>query len=152
MPHTMDQLRGADALVLGRLTYEGLSRVWPPVQDPFGFADRVNSMPKYVASRTLSGPLDWNAALLEGDVVDRVAELKESHTGNLLSFGCGQLASSLIRSGRGLVDEIQLWVHPHVFGDGIRPFQEGATPVPLRLIGATTFTSGVVLLSYQPLG
>jgi dihydrofolate reductase len=152
MPHSFDLLRGADAMVLGRRTYEGLSTVWPPMQDPFGFADRVNSMPKYVASRTLSGPLDWNATLIQGDVAERVAELKQSHAGNLLSYGCGELASSLIRCSPGLVDEIRLWVHPIAFGAGIRPFQEGETPVKLRLIGATTFSSGVVLLSYQPLG
>ena len=152
MAHSLDMLRSADAMVLGRHTYEGLSRIWPQMHDPFGFADRVNSMPKYVASRTLSGPLEWNATLLEGDIADRVAELKEAHPGNLLSYGCGELASSLIRSGRGLVDEVQLWVHPVAFGPGVRPFWAGDTPISLRLISATTFSSGVVLLNYQPLG
>ncbi len=147
-PASFDQLRAADALLLGRVTYEGLSTVWPAMTDPYGFADRVNSMPKYVASRTLDPPLRWNASLIEGDLAGRVAELKQELTGNLLTFGCGELAYDLTRLG--LVDEIRLSLHPVVWGDGVRPFQAGRPPVRLRLISAVTFTSGLVHLCYRP--
>jgi dihydrofolate reductase len=144
-----DELRAADALVLGRDTYAGLSKVWPTMSDSYGFADRINGIPKFVASRTLEPPLHWNAALIEGDVAKRVAELKQEHEGNLLSYGCGELAAYLARAG--LVDEIRFWLHPVVWGEGTRAFQAGQPPVRLRLIGTTTFSTGLVVLSYQPL-
>jgi dihydrofolate reductase len=147
-PYSLDQINTADALVLGRLTYEGLSTVWPGMSDPYGLADRINSMPKYVASRTLDPPLRWNASLIEGDPAGRVAELKQELSGNLLIYGCGELAYHLAR--HGLVDEIRFWLHPVVWGDGVRPFQAGRPPVRLRLISAVTLTSGLVLLSYRP--
>jgi dihydrofolate reductase len=146
----MDQLRAADALLLGRETYEFFSSVWPQMTgDPGGFAEQMNSIPKFVVSRTLQGPLTWNASLLQGDTAERVAELKRQHPGNLLSYGCGQLAHHL--ASHGLVDEIRFWLHPVVWGDGLRPLHAGEPPIRMRLIGATTFSSGVVLLSYQPL-
>jgi dihydrofolate reductase len=145
----LDQLRTADALVLGRETYEVFSTVWPNRGgDPGGYADLVNTMPKFVASRTLRGPLTWNASLLHRDVAKNVAELKEQHTGNLLSYGFGELAHYL--AGHGLIDEVRFWLHPVVWGDGLRPSHAGMPPVWLRLIGAMTFSSGVVRLSYQP--
>jgi inner membrane transporter RhtA len=144
-----DQLRAADALLLGRKTYEGLAAVWPAITDDSGFADRVNTIPKLVASRTLPEPLSWNAALIKGDLAQAVSEAKQRTGGNLLMYGCGGLARELAR--RGLVDEIRFRVHPVVFGRGVRPFH-GGEPVRLRLIAATTFTSGVALLCYQPQG
>jgi dihydrofolate reductase len=146
----VDQLSAADALLLGRETYEGLSSFWPTASDPMGFADRVNSIPKFVASRTLHEPLEWNATLIKGDLIERVTELKQELRGNLLVYGCGQLANDLAR--RGVVDEARLWVHPVVWGDGVRPFHAGKLPIRMRLIGATTFSSGVVLQSYAPIG
>jgi dihydrofolate reductase len=146
----VDQLRAADALLLGRETYEFFSTVWPRMTgDPGGFAERMNSLPKFVASRTLDGPLTWNATLIQGDVAERVAELKRQYPGNLLSYGCGELARYL--ADHGLVDEVRFWLHPVVWGGGLRPFQAGKPPVRMRLVGATTFSCGVVLLSYQPL-
>jgi dihydrofolate reductase len=144
---SFDQLFAADALLLGRKTYEGLAGVWPSMSDQIGFADRVNSMPKYVASRSLAGPLAWNATLIEGDVAERVTKLKQEVGANLLSFGCGKLAAYLAE--HGLVDELRLWVHPIVWGSGGRPF-DGHTPVRLQLTSTTTFASGVTLLSYRP--
>ena len=143
-----DQLRAADALVLGRDTYQGLANVWPTMHDPEGFADRMNSIPKYVASRTLQEPLKWNANLIEGDLADAVSRLKREHGGNLLSYGCGSLARDLI--GYGLVDEVRFFVHPVVFGDGVRPFHAGQ-PVPLELISTTMFRSGISLNCYRPI-
>ncbi|MCU1656753.1 MAG: bifunctional deaminase-reductase domain protein [Pseudonocardiales bacterium] len=145
---SFDELRSADALLLGRETYQGLARVWPTITDTSGFADLVNSRPKYVASRTLTGALDWNATVLDGDVAHRVSELKDRLTGTLLSYGCGMLAHYLI--GQGLVDEFVLWLHPIGLGSGVRPFDTGG-PVKLRLIETATYRSGVVLLRYEPL-
>jgi dihydrofolate reductase len=142
-----DQLLAADAFLLGRKVYEGLAGVWPQMTDDTGFADRVNSIPKYVASRTLKGPLEWNASLIEGDLTEGVAELKRKHRGNFISFGCGELAYEL--ATRGLVDEVHFWVQAVVWGEGgERAFQ--GRQVRLELISSTTFRSGVALLSYRP--
>ncbi len=143
----LEQLVAADALVLGRETYEFLSGYWPSADGPY--AELINPIPKHVASRTLQEPLRWNARLLDGDAVEAVAALKAQVPGQLLSYGCGELANDLAR--RGLVDEVRLWLHPVVWGDGIRAFHAGALPVHMRLIGVRTFPSGVVQLSYQPL-
>jgi dihydrofolate reductase len=143
----LEQLRAADALVLGRETYEFFSTFWPKQEGEW--ADLANAAPTYVASRTLSEPLTWNARLLGHDVAERVAALKEELPGDLISYGCGELANHLAR--HGLVDEVRLWLHPVVWGDGVRPFHAGELPLRLRLISATTFASGVVQLCYEPL-
>ncbi len=147
--HGLEQLRAADALVLGRETYEFLSEFWPSADGPY--AALINPMPKHVASRTLREPLTWNARLLDADAdaADAVAALKAEIPGQLIVYGCGELANDLAR--RGLVDEVRLWVHPVVWGDGIRAFHAGELPVRMRLVGARTFPSDVVLLSDQPL-
>jgi dihydrofolate reductase len=143
-----DQLFAADAFVLGRKTYQGLARVWPTITDDRGFADRVNALPKFVASRTLTEPLEWNSTLIKGDVAEGLRELKRQHRGHLLSYGCGELARYL--TAQGLVDEIRFTVFPTVLGNGDRPFGAGGPPVGLRLIGTTMFRSGVALLTYRP--
>jgi dihydrofolate reductase len=102
--HKYDQLLAADAFLLGRKVYEGLASYWPTITDDTGFAERTNSLPKYVASRTLTEPLTWNASLITGDLPEGVASIKRRHRGNLLSFGCGELAYDLVR--HGLVDEV----------------------------------------------
>jgi dihydrofolate reductase len=146
--HGFDQLLAADALLLGRKTYEGLSSVWPKIKDEDGprWSERVNSIPKYVASRTPNGPLTWNATPLRGGLVEAVSALKQQPGGNLISYGCGELAYHLATSG--LADEIRLWVHPVVLGGGERLF--GGRKVRMRLAAATTFDSGVALLCYRP--
>jgi dihydrofolate reductase len=143
-----DQLLAADAFVLGRKVYEGLSTVWPKITDKTGFADRVNSLPKYVASRTLSEPLDWNSSLIKGDLAEGVADLKSRHRGNLMSFGCGEFAYEM--ASQGLADEIHLWVQPNVWGEGERVFH--GRKVRMKLISTTTFDAGITLLSYRPAG
>ncbi len=140
-----EELYGTDALLLGRITYEGLSEFWPTAKDDTGFADRINDIPKYVASRGYGQPMRWNATLLEGDLVAAVAELKKER--NLLVYGCGELAYTLARAG--LVDEIRLGVHPTVFRQGTRLFA-GDEPVPLELVSATGFRSGFAELVYRP--
>jgi dihydrofolate reductase len=144
--HGLEQLRAADALVLGRETYEFLSGYWPQASGPY--AELINPIPKHVASRTLDGPLRWNARVLGDDVPAAVAALKAELPGQLLVYGCGELANSLAR--RGLVDEVRLWVNPVVWGDGVRAFAAGQLPVRLRLIGVRTFPSDVVQLAYEP--
>jgi dihydrofolate reductase len=147
---SLEQFLVADAMVLGRKTYEGLAAVWPQlVDDPtLGlFANRLNSMPKYVASRTLRGPLPWNATLLKGDLAASVMALKERHDGTLIVSGAGELAREL--TTQGLVDEFWFWVSPYLWQTGPRIF-DGVGPVRLELIGSTTFPSGVLRLAYRP--
>ncbi len=146
----LEQFFAADAMVLGRKTFEGLAAVWPTLVDVPGFeafAAQMNSMPKYVASRTLQAPLAWNATLLEGDLAESMTALKESHDRTLVAVGAGELAEALIT--QGLVDEFWFWVSPSVWPTGPRIF-DGVGPVRLELIGATTFGSGVVRLAYRP--
>ncbi len=145
--HGVEELRAADAVLLGRETYEQLSELWPKGSGPY--ADLINPMPKHVASRTLRGPLTWNAELLGPDTVAAVAALKEQYAGSLISYGCGELANVLAR--QGLIDEVRFWLYPVVWGDGVRPFGAGELPIRLRLISATPYNTGVVKLSYQPL-
>jgi len=140
------QLSAADALLLGRETYEGLSDFWPKSDDDW--ARLINPMPKYVASRTLTGPLHWNAQLLGADVAADVAALKQRHSGDLLVYGIGKLANYLAR--QNLVDEVRFWIHPYVWGEGVRAFHGGELPLRLHLISATTYASGMVRLAYQP--
>jgi dihydrofolate reductase len=144
--YKFDQLLAADAFLLGRKVYEGLASVWPTITDETGFADRVNSIPKYVASRTLEEPLDWNASLIKGDLAENVANLKRQHRGNLISFGCGELAYDL--ATQGLADEIHFWVQPAVWGDGDRVFH--GRQVRMELISTMAFHSGVTVLCYRP--
>ena len=146
---SLEQFLVADAMVLGRKTYEGLAAVWPQLAgDPnLGlFADRLNSMPKYVASRGLQEPLEWNATLLKGDLAHSVTALKKRH-GLLIVSGAGELAHDL--TAQGLVDEFWFWVSPYLWPTGPRIF-DGAGPVRLELIGSTTFASGVLRLAYRP--
>ena len=147
---TLDQLYVSDAMVLGRKTYEGLAAVWPQLGDDPALgvlADRINSMPKYVASRTLREPLEWNAALLKGDLAESVPALKNRHDGTLFVSGAGELTHNL--TALGLVDEFWFWVSPALWPAGPRIF-DGVGPVRLELIAATTFGSGVVRLAYRP--
>ena len=147
---SLEQFLVADAMLLGRKTYEGLAAVWPQlVDDPMLglFADRLNSMPKYVASRTLQAPLAWNATLLEGDLAESVTALKDRHDGTLIVSGAGELAHAL--TTQGLVDEFWFWLSPYLWPTGPRIF-DGAGTLRLELIGSTTFRSGVLRLAYRP--
>lgn len=138
-------LETTEALLLGRRTYEGFAEAWS--QRDGEMADTFNNMPKYVASRTLTGPLEWNATLIEGEVVQAVAALKEKHAGNLIISGCGELANTLAQQGQ--VDEFWFWVNPHVWPAGPR-ILDGVGPIRLQLVAATPYRSGVVWLRYRP--
>jgi dihydrofolate reductase len=147
---SLEKWQTADAMVIGRKTYEGLAAVWPQLADVPGYeayAQRMNSMPKYVASRTLHAPLTWNATLLEGDLATSVTRLKAEHDGNLIVTGAGELARNLL--AQDLVDEVWFTVSPYLWGSGPRIFDELGS-IRLALVATTTFASGVVLLRYRP--
>ncbi len=143
-------LFGADALVLGRVTYEGLSAAYTamaaepgPVTD---FVAAMNAIPKYVASRTLA-EVGWNAALLGPDVAADLARLKQQDGGYLLKYGTGPLDQTLVE--HGLVDEFRIWIVPVTTGPGQRLFED-LPGTSLMLAGTRTFDTGVVLLTYVP--
>jgi dihydrofolate reductase len=147
---SLEQFYTADAMVLGRKVYEGLAAVWPTLADDPNmglYAAQMNSMPKYVASRTLRAPLEWNSTLLEGDLATSIRGIKERHDRTLVAVGAGELTQALV--DLGLIDEFWFWVSPSIWPAGPRIF-EGVGPVRLELIGATTFGSGVVRLAYRP--
>ena len=134
------------ALVLGRKNYEGLAAYWSPLTGEW--ADLINPLPKFVASRTLQEPLEWNSTLLEGDVSAEVTRLKDELEGDLLSFGYGELTRYLVTAG--VVDELRYWIHPVLWGRGER-MSVGDEGARLEMLDSTTFDSGVTLLRYRPL-
>lgn len=136
---------GAAGMLVGRKTFDGFLGFWPEQTGPW--ADVLNPLPKFVASRSLTGSLDWNGIAIEGDAVAGIRRLKESLDGDLVMTGCGELARELIQAG--LVDELYFWIHPSIQGEGTRPYE--AASVPMRLIEAKSYDSGVTLLRYEPL-
>jgi dihydrofolate reductase len=145
--YAREQLFESDALLMGRITYEAFAEAWSSRAGADEFADRMNSLPKYVASRTLKEPLTWNANLIKGDVVKEVKKLKEQEGKNILQYGSGELTHTLLKAG--LIDEFRLMVFPTAIGAGQRPFAE-MEKVPMKLLESKTFNTGVVILHYQP--
>lgn len=142
-----DELFASDALLLGRVTYEGFAKAWPTMPDAGDFGVRMNTMPKYVASTTLT-EMTWNAHLLTGDVAEAVRALKQQPGQDLLVYGSGDFVQTLMR--HDLVDEYHLLVYPVVLGSGKRLFREGGDTKTLKLIDTKTVGTGVVLLTYAP--
>jgi dihydrofolate reductase len=143
-----DELAASDALLLGRKTYEGFAAAWPSRQDEAGFADRMNSLPKYVVSTTLS-KADWNnSTIIKGDVANAVRQLKEQPGQDILLGGSCQLAQSLMRDG--LIDEYRLMVFPVVLGIGKRLFTDSDAMTALKLVDSSITSTGVAILTYQP--
>lgn len=138
-------LFAADALLLGRVTYEGFAQAWPS-RSGDDYSDRINGLPKHVASRTLQ-EATWNATILQGDVAAAVVRLKESPGENILKFGTGDLDRTLIENG--LVDELHLWIFPVLAGGGQRLI-DGISTTHLRLVETTPFDSGIVVNTYAP--
>jgi dihydrofolate reductase len=143
-----EQLAASDALLMGRLTYEGFAEVWPEREDDY--ADKINSMRKYVASTTLERA-DWpGSKVIEGDLVEAVTEIKREPGEDILMYGFGPVAQTLLQ--HGLLDELRLWVHPVLVGVG-QPsdllFRSGST-TKLRLLDHQSFDSGLIILSYGP--
>jgi dihydrofolate reductase len=126
----LDEVMAADALLLGRVTFEGFAAAWPGRKDDVGFADKFNSMPKYVVSNSLHDP-EWNnSTVLEGDVPAAVSSLKDQFAGDILVNGSIQLVRALLADG--LVDELRLMVFPVLLGSGRKLFENGDHPVSLR--------------------
>ena len=138
-------LFSADALLLGRVTYEGFAEAWPPRAGD-EFADRINGLPKYVASRTLE-EATWNATIIRGDVAEEVARLKEQPGESILKFGTGELDRTLL--AHDLVDEFHFWIFPVLAGGGQRLI-EGVETTHLKLVETTTFSTGLVVHAYAP--
>ena len=141
-----ENLFESDALLLGRVTYEGFKAAWPGMRDEAGFADRMNGLPKYVATTSLR-EAEWNATFIEGDVAEAVARLKgEDKT--LLINGSAQLVNYL--GAHGLIDEYRLMIYPVLVGGGKRLFDDSGPTGPLTLKASRTTDSGVVILHYVP--
>jgi dihydrofolate reductase len=146
----LDETMGSEALLLGRVTYEGFAEAWPQRNDPQGFADKFNSMPKYVVSSTLKDP-DWtNSTVIDGggDVIGAVKKLKDDLDGDIVVHGSAQLARSLLEND--LVDEVRLMVFPVVLGGGKRLFEDNGEKKPMKLSRSETVGDGVEIMVYEP--
>ena len=144
--HSFERQSRSAGLVLGRKTYEGLAAYWP--NETGRWAEMVNSMRKYVASRTLAGDLEWNATALEGELEDSIPRLKDEVDGDLFVHGSGEFAHALAE--RGLVDVFEVYLNPIVWGGGNLHVLGDRGTVRLRLEDVQRFDSGVVLLTYGP--
>lgn len=144
----LDDLLASDALLMGRVTYQIHAAAWPSMTDEEGFADRMNSLPKYVVSSTLEH-VEWNnSRLIRGNIPEEVKKLKQEIQRNILIDGGSDLVNLLMQ--HDLIDEYRLLVHPVVVGKGKRLFREDSRKQDLRLIEARAFGTGVVALTYQP--
>jgi dihydrofolate reductase len=142
----LDETLSSEALLLGRVTYEGFATSWPEREGEF--ADKFNTMPKYVVSSTLKSP-EWdNSTVLDGDVVTEVRKLKQELAGNIVVHGSARLVEALLE--HDLVDEIRLMVFPVVLGSGKRVFGETSDKKPLRLASSKLVGDGVAILVYEP--
>jgi dihydrofolate reductase len=144
---TERQTNDTDAFLLGRVTYEIFAGFWPTMtNNEFGVADKWNSAPKYVVSNTLQNA-DWNnSILIKSNVVEEIRKLKQQPGGKIAIIGSATLVHSLLNAG--LVDEIEVLVHPIVLGKGVRLFSDGYHS-SLKLADSKTLPNGVVYLSYQ---
>lgn len=141
----------ADAFLLGRRTYDIFAGYWPLVTDPENLiANKLNTLPKYVASTTLRS-VDWhNSTLLGGDIVTEISKLKEQPGNELQVHGSGELAQTLI--DHDLVDEYRLYVYPIHLGTGKKLFRDGTTAAALRLTSSITTGAGIIIATYEPAG
>jgi dihydrofolate reductase len=143
----LGELQDAEAQLLGRVTYEGFAAAWPTMEDPVGFADKMNSMPKYVYSTTITSA-DWqNSTVLAGDFATDIAKVKEEVDGDILVAGSATLVRGLIAND--LLDELRLMVFPVLLGGGKKLFPEDGRKVPLTLADARTIGAGIQLLTYE---
>jgi dihydrofolate reductase len=145
-------MAASDALLLGRVTYEGMAAFWPNQPGGTPMVDYINSVPKYVLSTTLEEPLEWNnSTLIKGnEFAEEAAELKRRPGKDITILGSGALVRSLLMNG--LLDELRLMVCPVILGGGKRLFEDGGDGKALKLVDSRTFSTGVLYLSYQPAG
>ena len=144
----LDETMASDALLLGRRTYEGFAAAWPSREGEF--ADKFNSMPKYVVSSTLENPSWANTTVLKGDLTEEVARVRDEHNGDVVVHGSASLVRSLLE--RDLVDELRLMVFPVVLGSGKRLFGDTTGKKPLRLVDSRVVGDGVAILTYGRAG
>jgi dihydrofolate reductase len=142
----MEETRESDALLLGRVTYEGFAAAWPSREG--AFADKFNGMPKYVVSSTLEDPEWSNTTVLDGDVVEEVSKLRRETQGDIVVHGSAQLVQTLLEAE--LVDELRLMVFPVLLGSGRRLFGSTDGKRRMRLADSKTVGDGVAILIYEP--
>lgn len=142
----LDEAFASDALLLGRVTYEGFAAAWPSRDGEF--ADKFNTMPKYVVTSTLEDPEWANSTVLRGDLADEVSKLKQEQDGDIVVHGSAQLVQSLLE--QDLVDELRLMVYPVVLGAGKRLFGDTSAKKRLRLADSKMVGDGIAILIYQP--
>jgi dihydrofolate reductase len=142
----LDETMSSDALLLGRVTYEGFASSWPSREGEF--ADKFNEMPKYVVSSTLESPEWSNSTVLKGDVAEEAAKLRQEHDGDVVVHGSARLVQTLL--DRDLVDELRLMVFPVVLGSGKRLFGDTTDKKSLRLVDSKVVGDGVSILVYAP--
>jgi len=142
-------MAASNAMLMGRVTYEGLAAFWPNQPGGTPMVDYINSVAKYVVSTTLEEPLGWNnSTLIKGDVAEEIDKLKRQPGKDMTVIGSGALVRSLLKDG--LLDELSLMVHPVVLGGGKRLFEDGGDRKALELVDTKTFGTGVVVLTYRP--
>jgi dihydrofolate reductase len=145
--YKLNEVLEAESHLLGRVTYESFAGAWPKREGEF--ADKMNSMPKYVVSSTLADPLEWNnSTLIQGDVAEEVGKLKAQDGGPILVAGSATLVHTLIEND--LVDELRLMVFPVMIGGGKRPFPESQQRKQFKPTDTRAFGSGVAAHSYEP--
>jgi dihydrofolate reductase len=150
MQRVVENVSSAGAYLLGRRTYQNFAAYWPNAgEEDQVLAQPLNTRPKYVASRTLAEPLEWqNSALLGDDVVKAVRALKQEDGGDLLVLGSTELVQTLVRAD--LVDQFRLTIDPILVGGGKRLFAEDGARRPLRLVESQITTTGAILATYAP--
>jgi len=143
------EMSASDALLLGRVTYEGFAAAWPQMAEQTGeYGAMMNGYPKFVVSTTLEEPLEWNASLIQGDIAEEISGLKQQPGKDILVFGSATLVNTLVE--QDLVDEYRIMVFPVLVGGGKRLFGDGIDTKALELVETKTFGSGVVVLTYRP--
>jgi dihydrofolate reductase len=146
--YKLEEVLTSGALLLGRVTYEGFAEAWPSVTDEVGFAEKMNSMPKFVVSTTLT-EAEWNnSTLIKENVVDEIAKLKQQPGDDVLVAGSADLVHTLME--HDLVDEYRLMVHPIVVGSGKRLFRDGSGAKTLQLVESKALGPDVVNLTFEP--
>lgn len=146
--NALEHLQAADYFLLGRVTYQLLHKTWGDIEGG-AYMDRINEIPKLVASTTLTGPLPWNATAISGDVAAEITRLKQEPGGDIEMYGSATLVQTLMRND--LIDEFRIAVHPLVLGDGTQLFPQGGVSTTLQLTDTRTLDSGVVSLTYARL-
>jgi dihydrofolate reductase len=144
----LDEVFEAEALLLGRVTYEGFAAAWPTMTDEVGFAEKMNAMPKYVVSSTLEEAGWSNSTVLSGDAPDEVARLKGEVDGVILVAGSAQLVQTLLE--HDLVDELRLMIFPVALGPGKGLFGGLSDKKPLQLTDSRQVGDGIAILTYEP--